>query len=84
MSEYRATTENVEFWSVPEVKDLSETLEENDRGMLTELLRCLDQDENFDHCEVEEQVRFQPYPFMRFSNIALFMSFLQLCFLKPP
>ncbi|XP_021413058.2 uncharacterized protein LOC110486064 isoform X1 [Oncorhynchus mykiss] len=55
MSEYRATTENVEFWSVPEVKDLSETLEENDRGMLTELLRCLDQDENFDHCEVEEQ-----------------------------
>ncbi|XP_014026835.2 uncharacterized protein isoform X2 [Salmo salar] len=55
MSEYRATTENVEFWSVPDVKDLSETLEENDRGMLTELLRCLDQDENFDHCEVEEQ-----------------------------
>ncbi|XP_029595111.1 uncharacterized protein LOC115178186 isoform X2 [Salmo trutta] len=53
--EYRATTENVEFWSVPDVKDLSETLEENDRGMLTELLRCLDQDENFDHCEVEEQ-----------------------------
>eukprot|EP00063_Salmo_salar_P011879 XP_013986714.1 PREDICTED: uncharacterized protein LOC106564813 isoform X2 [Salmo salar] len=55
LSEYSATTENVEFWSVPDVKDLSETLEENDRGMLTELLRCLDQDENFDHCEVERQ-----------------------------
>ncbi|KAM9490575.1 uncharacterized protein ACWYII_003185 isoform 3-T4 [Salvelinus alpinus] len=55
MSEYRATTDNVEFWSVPDVKDLSETLEENDRGMLTELLRCLDQDENFDCCEVKEQ-----------------------------
>ncbi|XP_064821369.1 uncharacterized protein LOC135539421 isoform X1 [Oncorhynchus masou masou] len=55
LSEYSATTENVQFWSVPDVKDLSETLEENDRGMLTELLRCLDQDEHFDHCEVERQ-----------------------------
>ncbi|KAM9491042.1 uncharacterized protein ACWYII_003445 isoform 4-T4 [Salvelinus alpinus] len=55
LSEYSATTENVEFWSVPDVKELSETLEENDRGMLTELLRCLDQDENVDRCEVERQ-----------------------------
>ncbi|XP_029632504.1 uncharacterized protein LOC115208518 [Salmo trutta] len=60
LSEYSATTENVEFWSVPDVKDLSETLEENDRGMLTELLRCLDQDENFDHCEVERQIQTLP------------------------
>ncbi|XP_055762386.1 uncharacterized protein LOC129839132 [Salvelinus fontinalis] len=55
LSEYSATTKNVEFWSVPDVEELSETLEENDRGMLTELLRCLDQDENVDRCEVERQ-----------------------------
>lgn len=70
----------MEFWSVPDVKDLSETLEENDRGMLTELLRCLDQDENFDHCEVEEQVRFQLYPFTWFSNATLLMSFFATLF----